>query len=192
MTVHNGHVQIATVGSADGTIVLLTNFPGAKMQPSWSPDGRRLAFVSDYAAPDFAYDIYTMNADGTGRTRRIDGLDLAAPTHYFHPALSPDGSMIAFVYGSTFDLRFKVGVMSANGAFIKDLASAGDIGWNDQPDPGSLTWSPDGRGVAYTFYSCEPPGETGCHTMRSLRYVSLDSSQQGTIVMNAHSPSWRR
>lgn len=46
----------------------------AASEAAWSPDGRRIAFVSgDYSKPDvpafWNEEIYVMNADGTGLTR---------------------------------------------------------------------------------------------------------------------------
>jgi Tol biopolymer transport system component len=201
---HNGDYRISAVDKA-GETVFLTAQPGFEGQPSWSPDGRRLAFVTDWVFYDFVFDLYTMNVDGTSQTRRTDSWGLW-PTlfHYLHPVWSPDGSKIAFVYGRIVDngnfltsaMHFTVAIMSADGVFIKDLASAGDIyiPYGELLlDPGSLTWSPDGRGIAYTFIGvCEPSLGIDCSMMRSLNYVSLDGSQQFRIVSNAHSPSWIR
>lgn len=43
-----------------------TNRPGADEDPTWSPDGRQIAFRS---YRDGGIDIYVMNADGSGVTR---------------------------------------------------------------------------------------------------------------------------
>ncbi len=202
-TLHDGAYTIATVDRANGSLTFVTDYPGYNAHPSWSPDGRRLAFVSDRDAYDFVYNIYTMNADGTGQTLRTRGFaawpDLA---WYLHPAWSPDGTMIAFVYGSlirtgscppctSVDVRFNVAIMSADGAFARDLAWAGDINWLEALDPGSLTWSPDGLGLAYTFVDCDLATASGCTNHRSVKYVSLDGEDERTIVANADSPSWR-
>jgi Tol biopolymer transport system component len=51
--------------NADGSgQINLTNNPAADDVPSWSPDGRRIAFASDR---DGNREIYVMNADGSGR-----------------------------------------------------------------------------------------------------------------------------
>jgi TolB protein len=41
----------------------LTNHPASDGKPTWSPDGRQLAFASNRDGND---EIYVMNADGTG------------------------------------------------------------------------------------------------------------------------------
>ena len=76
--------------SADGTsgTVPLVTGPGNNGGPSWSPDGRRLAFISDR---DGNSEIYVMNADGTGQTRLTDN-----PLGHGGPVWAPDGTKIAF------------------------------------------------------------------------------------------------
>ncbi len=44
----------------------LTTSPAWEALPTWSPDGQRIAFVTDRDGND---EIYIMNADGTGLTR---------------------------------------------------------------------------------------------------------------------------
>ncbi|MBK9713478.1 MAG: PD40 domain-containing protein [Kouleothrix sp.] len=66
---------------------LVEDFPG------WSPDGRRLAFVS-YPAPDQLAErqIYAIDADGGGRTQLTSG-----PGPHTNPVWSPDGKWIAYL-----------------------------------------------------------------------------------------------
>jgi len=69
----------------------LTVDPENGMYPTWSPDGRRIAFMSGRTGPA---EIYTMNADGTNqqllvRMRTGSAID---------PRWSPSGDRIAFVH----------------------------------------------------------------------------------------------
>ena len=57
--------------------------------PAWSPDGRRIAFVSNRDGND---EIYVMNADGTAVTRLTMN-----PGEDGGPIWSPDGKQILFV-----------------------------------------------------------------------------------------------
>jgi TolB protein len=68
--------------------VQLTTSPAENFYPAWSPDGRKVAFVSTRSGN---WDLWLMNADGSDQhpLTTAQGLDSA-------PAWSPDGSMIAF------------------------------------------------------------------------------------------------
>lgn len=63
--------------------------PASNIVPTWSPDGSRIAFMSNR---DGLYDIYLMNADGTG-PMDLTQTDLCPEVA---PSWSPDGSKIAF------------------------------------------------------------------------------------------------
>jgi len=51
---------------ADGTTTRLTNSASMDVQPSWSPDGSKIAFSSDRTG---SFQIYTMNANGGSQLR---------------------------------------------------------------------------------------------------------------------------
>ena len=106
--------------------IKLTNRGGGS--PSWSPDGSRLAFVSDR---DGGYEIYVMDADGQNQTRLTD-----AGGRF--PSWSPDGSRLAFV--SNRDGGYEIYVMDADGQNQTRLTDAGG---------GSPSWSPDGSRLAF-------------------------------------------
>ncbi len=100
--------------------------------PAWSPDGTRIAFAS---AREGSFDIYVMDADGTGTTRLT-----SSSAQDRSPSWSPDGSRIAFSRSSD---GGKVWLMDADGTDVRRLT--------DEPaEEGEPSWSPDGRWVAYT------------------------------------------
>jgi Tol biopolymer transport system component len=76
--------------NADGSggTTLLADGTSDDREPSWSPDGSRLAFLSDR---DGNPEIYVMNANGSDQTRLTNNEHLDG-----EPAWSPDGTKIAF------------------------------------------------------------------------------------------------
>ena len=83
-------VDLYTVDVASGKETQL-KLPDAKhLDPTWSPDGNKIAFISDMDGGGW-YDLYTMNADGSNLEHRVDELgDQHAPTW------SPDGENLAY------------------------------------------------------------------------------------------------
>ena len=76
--------------NADGTGVLRrTNNGASDYAPTWSPDGQQIAFTSDR---DGNFEIYVMNADGSGQTRRRTSNGASDDD----PSWSPDGQQIAY------------------------------------------------------------------------------------------------
>jgi TolB protein len=96
-----------------------------------------------YDSLQATYDIYVMNADGTGE-RRLTDKDVAE----YDPALSPDGSKVAYIAEEHGSQLF---VMNADGSNRRAL-SRPRVTWLAK-DP---AWSPDGRRIAFT--SSQPPG----------------------------------
>jgi len=112
----------------------LTNSPDADdRRPFWSPDGARIAFMSD--RDDAEYEIYVMNADGSGTLRLtnrpgFDGWDSA-------PVWSPDSSRIVFRSDGIY-------VLTIDGAAVTRLPNL------DGAEP---SWSPDASHLGFTDYS---------------------------------------
>ena len=117
-------------GSGQGWLTLTA---AAGPRVAWSPDGRRIAFVSNR---DGNSDVYVMNADGSGQRRLTRN---AAPLN--DPAWSPDGRKIAFL--SDRDDNSEIYVMNADGSGLRNLT-------RDPAGDSTFAWSPDGRKIAFS------------------------------------------
>jgi dipeptidyl aminopeptidase/acylaminoacyl peptidase len=121
--VGGGSTDIFTVDPRSGVVTRLTNM-GDASRPSWSPDGRRIAFGTRTG-------IYVMNADGSDLTRLT--------ARGGEPAWSPDGRIV-FSSGHLFTI-------DANGTNLRQLTFG--AGTEDEP-----AWSPDGKKIVYGSEGC--------------------------------------
>jgi len=91
----------------------ITNTPEIEEDlPSWSPNGRQLAFAASPAGTDKLgqRQIVAINADGSGRTQLTSG-----PGPHTNPVWSPDGKWIAYV-AQEHSPNWQVWAMRANGS----------------------------------------------------------------------------
>jgi Tol biopolymer transport system component len=123
------------VMNADGTNqVRLTNNSVVDDHATWSPDGTKLAFLSQRASGEFA--IFQMHGDGTGKTE-ITPVSYQPPNNlgwdYWSMSWSPDGRQITFQ-----DVR-GIYIVNADGSSRRFLTSG------IQP-----AWSPDGSKILFS------------------------------------------
>ncbi len=112
--------------------VRLTETEADDMLPAWSPDGRRIVFISDR---DGNREVYLMNADGSTPENLTHN-----PAEDWTPTWSPDGSRIAFA--SFRDNNWEIYVMQADGSGQKRMTNSSAADY-------SPTWSPDGEWIAF-------------------------------------------
>lgn len=145
--VENGDLDIYTMHPDGSGLTNLTNDPAHDVDPYWSPDGKRIAFLSDRAG---YMQVFVMNADGSD----VFQVTRREAEHAFQGLLggdsnpwSPDGSKLAFLE------------RTPDGKQI--IYTIGVNGWSGIPlvyPPGnysSVSWSPDGSHIAYIEFSEE-------------------------------------
>ncbi len=135
--VFEAHGDIFTVPAEKGDIRNLTRSPAvADRDPSWSPDGRSVAWFSDESGE---YALHIRDQTGLGPVRKI-ALD-QPPSFYYRPTWSPDSRKIAYS-----DKRLNLWYVDlAGGRPVKVDTDYYDEG----PAPFNIVWSPDSRWLAY-------------------------------------------
>ena len=112
--------------------------------PQWSPDGRRIAFVSNRTGKEYEEnrntDVWVINADDSEKLTKISDHDEADN----QPRWSPDGKWIAFT-GEVHDRDHpKIWLAPSTGDVPSVLAVNGlDL------IPGGLEWSDDGKSIYF-------------------------------------------
>jgi tricorn protease len=155
--VFEAHGEVLTAPAEKGDIRNLTNTPGImERDPSWSPDGKWVAYFSDESGE---YQLFLKNPDGMGEARKIS---LGTPaSFYYEPIWSPDSKKIAFS-----DKRLNLWYVDlAKGTPVKI-----DTDTYDAPqrtlDP---VWSPDSRWIGYS--------KTLASHMHAIFAYSLDQAK---------------
>jgi TolB protein len=87
-TRHSKTSDIYLKRSAGRTVTRLTSDPSNDIQPTFSPDGRFVAYTSDRSGN---WDVYVMSADGSKPFQVTNSLG-----HEIHPSWSPDGAQLCY------------------------------------------------------------------------------------------------
>jgi len=152
--------DVWTLPAEHGAPRNLTRTSGvAERYPSWSPDGRWVAFFSDRSGE---YELHIVPSDGRGEERQITS---GHRTFFYPPTWSPDSERLVF--------QEKTGDLWLCTVATGDLERIATDPWAS-PNPGerrTVSFSPDGRWIAFDL--TEPAG----HSIRSLWLYDVAASE---------------
>jgi tricorn protease len=135
--VFEAHGDIFTVPAEKGDVRNLTNTPGvAERDPSWSPDGKWIAYFSDASGE---YALHIRDQKGLQAPKIIS---LGNPANfYFSPVWSPDSKKIAFS-----DKQLHLWYVDID----KPTPVKVDMNYLEAQNDFAQSWSPDSKWIVYT------------------------------------------
>jgi Tol biopolymer transport system component len=153
------HLYVMDMASRDTFRVVDGNYE--EELPSWSPDGKSIAFVSKRAREDWDrdnnFDIYVVDAKPHAVPRQLTkspGAD-ADPSYESYPSWSPDGKYIAYFQGGPLKLIYygtqRLAVVPVDGGDPKILTANYDRNtWGAQ-------FSSDGKDIYFISEDDQKP-----------------------------------
>ena len=128
-----GNLDLYAMGADGNGTRRLTSTKEDDAQPTFSPDGDRIAFTRGTPSR-----LFVMNADGSGARRVTD-----EQAEEGEPAWSPDGRSIAYVRREPGSSIREVWLVSADGSQRRRLTKLNGVAQ-------APAWSPDGRQIAFS------------------------------------------
>lgn len=162
----------------------LTRMPGAYTELAVSPDGARLAYLSD-KEDRWTWYLYVLDL-GTGLSRRLTE-DPTGVKHLGSLAWSPDGTAIAaarrFWFPSTGRGYAEIYLIDAATGAMTDLTQRHE----NRVFHGSPAWSPDGHRLAFHRRRTSAGGVID---ESQIHVLEVDGSESRLLVDGGSDPAW--
>ena len=176
------------VMDSDGTDVRqLTNDKSVASQPTFSPDGREVAYVSDgrLANQPEGPQIFLMTSSGSDPVQLTQGGPKGVPSSNSEPSFAPNGNRIVFIH--TGEHGEEIETMKTDGS---DRTVLG----RDAPfrNPSHPSYEPAGRRIVFQA-TAEKGGKTNVYTFEPTKGLDLDKVNKGDTEAfePAYSPNGR-
>jgi len=161
--------DVFTVPIEKGPTRNLTNSSSAHDKwARWSPDGRKIAFISDRAGEE---EIYLIDQDGAGKPEQLTS---GGQAMRYAPEWAADGKRLAFA-----DKDGKLYVLTLEGKKVEQVAAERRGQIRD------YAWSGDGSHLAFSL--------SNPSTFRSIHVWSVADGQLRKVtdeLFNAYGPAW--
>jgi Tol biopolymer transport system component/predicted Ser/Thr protein kinase len=171
-------IWVAQIESGE-PMKLTKDHPGSSRLPSWSPDGRQIAFFSDR---DGAWGVYTVAAIG-GNPRNVLSLPGIGVGNWSAPQWSRDGTkLLLSVRQAGENVVIALSLQSLETTRIVLPEHEGNVGWD-------LSVSPDGGRFAYV------EGGSGSTEITRLWTIPVSGGEAVPLtegLTNVWSPTWSR
>lgn len=189
------NLEIYVMDADGGNLVRLVDNAEFATEPSWSPDGKKIAFHSTFHYNQLQYgcnDIYIINADGSN-LRKITN---STNCEVWWPEWSPDGKKIAFIVtrkeADTFTTRWACNILIINADGSNQMQLTNNYPSRDYSllpyNAHDLAWSPDGEKIAFESYNNNFDG-------LDIYVVNSDGTGQKRLTSTSgpfwnHCPRW--
>jgi Tol biopolymer transport system component len=135
---HNGNIDLWSMDSAGGEPLRLTDHPARDRCPVWTADGREIVFASDRGGD---WSLW--------RVGRLGGPATLLVEDAFDPAISPDGSRIAFSRRKRGEANRTIWIAAMNAPETARQLTPDGLGVWGHRQP---AFSPDGQTVAFADF----------------------------------------
>jgi hypothetical protein len=171
-------IELQITNSEGGGVActLITTPNGQLYNPSWSPDGTKLAFIVMTNSVETAT-LYTINTDGSNLQTVAENFRLAKPTVVW----SPDGTKLAFTAVFSGSRLCHLSTINADGTELRSVTYDEQACWRSSVP----VWSPDGNEIAYVMI--DRFGDKRLHIIKAAAFSEPSEPVIDTIV---DSPTW--
>ncbi|HEX9704694.1 MAG TPA: amidohydrolase family protein [Gemmatimonadales bacterium] len=173
--------DLYTLPIAGGKATRLTHGMAHDMQPRFSPDGKRIVFVSDRSGDD---NVWIVSADGRDTVELTTGVDMT----YLSPDWSPDGRYVVVAKGTPFsnEKLYLYHVRGGRGLpLVEGLPGLRMMGPSFGPDPRYIWYAQ--RNGAWQYNAVFPQYQVGVYDRETGTRTTM-TSRYGSAIRPAVSP----